>query len=172
MQKKPKGEAKPVTRTETKLKGRPRVNQEIIVREGNTETKLAVVSGMRGKINIAQATKMRMAGETYEAIGKTFGVSQEAVIQALKRVYGVNIGTIKTYQDCRADILDAKQIQILDTISGKDLKDEKISSLSAAFKVFHDAARLERGQSTSNSQLLVVDLSKYETQDVVLDTDN
>jgi hypothetical protein len=54
-------------------------------------------------------------------------------------------------------------MKILDAANLKDLEKEKLSSLAAVFKYLSDAGRLERGQSTSNVAIKLVDISKYKT---------
>ena len=54
-------------------------------------------------------------------------------------------------------------MKILDAANLKDLEKEKLSSLAAVFKYLNDAGRLERGQSTSNVAIKLVDISKYKT---------
>jgi hypothetical protein len=50
----------------------------------------------------------------------------------------------------------------LTELLNKDMESEKASSVAAAFKVFNDASRLERGESTANVAIKVVDLAKYQ----------
>jgi len=54
-------------------------------------------------------------------------------------------------------------MKILDAANLKDLEKEKLYSLAAVFKNLNDAGRMERGQSTSNVAIKLVDISKYKT---------
>ena len=44
----------------------------------------------------------------------------------------------------------------------EDIASEKLSSLGAFLKTQHEITRLEQGKTTSNTGIMVVDLTKYE----------
>lgn len=119
----------------------------------------------RNQIELQKAFELRLKGLTYEDIGKYFGVSKQAAHGALK-VFGDDLPKLKTYQNYKAEICELASMKILDAVEKKELEGEKISSLSTAFKNFNDAGRMERGQSTQNIAIKVVDLSRFKPKEI------
>ena len=112
------------------------------------------------KINLAQAIKLRVSGMSLEEIGKTQGVARQNIHKALEP-YREHIEQLHVYRGNRDSLQDMASSKLLNTLMTKDMESEKASSLAAAFKVFNDASRLERGESTQNISLKVVDLTGY-----------
>lgn len=111
-------------------------------------------------VDTAQALKLRCNGLSLQEIADTQGVSRQSIHRALEP-YKEHIQQLELYRGNRDSIQDMAAAKCLNTLLTKDMESEKASSLAAAFKNFNDASRLERGQSTSNQQIMVVDLTKF-----------
>lgn len=113
------------------------------------------------KVDIAEAVKQRCKGYSLQEIGDNQGVTKQAIDQALAP-YKEHISKLAIYRGNRDSLQDMAASKCLEALLTKDMESEKASSVAAAFKVFNDASRLERGESTSNVKLAVIDLGKYQ----------
>lgn len=125
-------------------------------------------SRSHAKIDKAKALKQYVEGLSLSEIARQQDVTPSAVHKALEP-YRDKIDNLRVYQSNKATFQDLTANRMLQAILEKDLENEKISSLSQAYKVLNDSHRLETGQSTSNVQLAIVDLSRFAPQDVVSD---
>ena len=123
--------------------------------------RLEVTKGNKGrKIDLAKALEQRIRGMSLQEIADLHGVTNPAIAQALKP-YKEHIDRLKVYSQNKANLQDIAASKVLDTIINKDLESEKASSLGALYSNLNQASRLERGESTSNVALKVVDLTEF-----------
>lgn len=88
----------------------------------------------------------------------------ETVRKALKEL-GIDPSTgqlsrVKAFREARADILAAKQMDILENVTADKMDKAGLKELASAFAVLHDHERLELGQSTTNVDNSVMVLIK------------
>jgi hypothetical protein len=121
------------------------------------------------KIDLHQAVEDRLQGKSMTQIAQEQGVSKSAVSALFKR-FGVQRTDVQAFQESRPDLLDSLQSKslrfindVLDTMTVKEIRaftaSQKMDALrtgNIVFGTLYDKSRLERGQSTSNSQGLLV----------------
>jgi len=87
-------------------------------------------------------------------LAKINNLSQQAVSQMFKR-YGVNENYLESFKEHRADILAGIQETVASTLTEADIKDASVRDRTILLGTLYDKERLERGQSTSNSHILI-----------------
>lgn len=83
--------------------------------------------------------------------------TRQSINQLLIR-HGVDIDTLQSYKESRADIFAGKQEMVLrniDEAAVKKMLDKAPMAAVNLYGVLYDKERLERGQSTSNEALLI-----------------
>jgi hypothetical protein len=80
------------------------------------------------------------------AIVKT---SRQNVHQTLKR-YGIDTKDLESYKDRRAEILTGIQAKLLKSVDDTVIQKASLNNIAYAFSQFHNAERLETGQTTGN----------------------
>lgn len=107
-----------------------------------------------GKIDVAKALTLRLQRKlTFEEIASKFGVSRQAVQQALDKFnkFIESPENTAAYQDNKAQLLDTAQFKILnELLDSEKLEKASINNLAYAYSQLDQSARLERGQSTAN----------------------
>ena len=106
------------------------------------------------RIDVNQALKLRFEnGLSYNEIAQYMGVSKQAVWERLQPFVRVlrKPGALKTYQDNKANILDATAMQVLmAALDPEKIKQAGVRSLISAWETLNKAYRLETDQSTEN----------------------
>ena len=96
---------------------------------------------------------MRMAGASYPDIASVFGVSKQAVCQAVKPLIDKigDTGQLRAYQSHKADVLEGAQLALVGDLIDKDKrKKATLGNVAYAVRNLNDMIRLERDQATSN----------------------
>ena len=117
-------------------------------------SKEIIKQSTNGKIDIAEALKLRLSHKlSYNAIGKYFNCSKQAVRQTLHN-YLQHIDMYEQYApllDVKQDYMDvAELVFVLDSLDPEKRKAASLNNTAYAFTQFHQANRLERDKSTSN----------------------
>ena len=101
--------------------------------------------------------EMRQRGMTYEEIGRLVGRSKVTILQRLQRMIDIlpDAEEVATFREHRADVLSAVQLKLLAEV----VKPDKLQTMSpyqcmGMFGIAFDKERLERGQSSSNLEIL------------------
>lgn len=110
---------------------------------------LTELSKRQEKIQLAKAIELRLKKLTYTDIAKQFDCSKQAVQQLLAR-HLPYLDVVDEIRKTRADILTAKGIELLLSLTVEDIKKMPPGSRAMAFGLFFDKERLERDQSTEN----------------------
>ena len=108
----------------------------------------------RQRIDVARAFKLRMAGLSYEDVGKALGgFTKSSVFQALAsfRALIENPGEIATFKEHEGQVLDGVRAKLIRLISER-LSEEKNSAyqLTGMYGLLFDKTRLIEGKSTAN----------------------
>jgi len=109
----------------------------------------------RPQIDINKAITLRVKGLSYADIGEYFGVSRQAIHQRLQGLLPENVD-IEPYKTHRADILAAKQAELLKSLTPEDIKESSPYQKVGMFGILYDKERLERGESTQNVAIAAV----------------
>lgn len=110
------------------------------------------------KDKLNKRTKMKLGGLTYQEIADIEGVSKQAIQQQLTD-FVPNLGALETYKKHRADILAAKQVELLHALTKDKIKDASALQLITGMGILTDKERLERGQSTQNVETIIHSLT-------------
>jgi len=105
--------------------------------------------------DVNKAIELRAKGLTYKDIAIYLGVSKQAVHQRLKGIMPEDVD-LQPYKNHRADILAAKQAELLKSLTPKDIKDSSPYQKVGMFGILYDKERLERGESTQNVAIAAV----------------
>lgn len=89
-------------------------------------------------------------GMTQAEAGKILGISREAVGKMCRRHGIMTRNALKIFKNQRADILSAKQAQLIYSIDDEDIKKVSAFQKAGMFGLFYDKERLERGKTTEN----------------------
>lgn len=113
----------------------------------------------QSKLDVAKALKLRVQGNTCEEIGKIFGVTRQAVAQALTKfepfVAGLESGTLTAYSEERANLFNAAELGLTASLLDPEaIQKASLRDRAVSFGIIYDKGRLERGQSTSNLSVL------------------
>lgn len=101
------------------------------------------------KINLVKAIEMRSKGISLQDIGDHFGVTKVAVHNLFK-LHIPYIDVVDEVRKTRANILTAKGIELLLSLTDKEIKKIPPGSRATTFGILFDKERLERDQSTEN----------------------
>lgn len=114
------------------------------------------------KSYLAKAIELRSKGLTLEDIGKHFDVTKQAIHSLFKR-HIPYIETVDEIRNSRADILTAKGIELLLSLTPDEIKKMPPGSRAMAFGLFFDKERLEMEKSTENISIYEVE-NKYSSK--------
>jgi hypothetical protein len=128
---KPTTEEQPVKNLTVNLPGRPRG---------------------KGHIDLSKAIELRMKNLSYEEIGAYFGVTRQAAHDKLRPYFGADID-VAAFKGHRADILAAKQAEVLAALDSDKIEKASARDIAIVFGTLYDKERLERGQSTQNASV-------------------
>lgn len=119
---------------------------------------------------IAHALSLLRSGVPPSTVARDIGCSPAAITQLKKRfsVLLTDPELLKDFREVRADAIDALQITVLKSMneaaSARGKKAPTLQHTAYAYKVLHEASRLEHGLSTKNIEQHVfhrVDLGAY-----------
>ena len=102
------------------------------------------------KIDVSKALKMYMAGVPQVDIAKVFGVSRQAVSNALKPFKIKHPEAIQAYEQNKAELLSEKELMALEALDEEKLKKASGRDLAIIYGTLFDKNRLERGKSSQN----------------------
>ena len=106
------------------------------------------------RVDIGKALKLRLDNKlSYQAIGDKLGCSKQHIHQALTPFLKLidNPEALHAYQNNRANLLDAAEMELLTKIVDPDkLQKASLNNMAYAIGNLNNLSRLERGQSTSN----------------------
>jgi len=102
------------------------------------------------KIDVSRALKLYAGGATQAEIARIFGVTRQAVCLALKPFKINNPAMVKAYQENKADILDAKELEALNALTPDKLEKASARDVATVFGILTDKQRLAAGKSTAN----------------------
>jgi len=109
---------------------------------------------IEGRIDKALALKLRVVNKlSYEEIGRQFGVSAQAVHQALRKFTGIldELPICSVYEDSKAEMLSAVEMRLLGLLLDPDkLKEASLNNVAYTFQQVFNANQLKRGQATAN----------------------
>ena len=108
-------------------------------------------------VDLERAINLRLKGLTYLEIAQIFGVTQTTVHERLQG-YIPEDSNLSAFKLNRADIMAAKQEQILKSLSQDDIQKASAYQRVGMYGILYDKERLERGQSTAN--VAYADLSR------------
>lgn len=113
---------------------------------------------MPQKVNIRQALKGRLAGQSYDQIAKAQGVAKPTVWAALQPILKnlPNAENVELFQKQQANIFDAVSCAIVSSISNEDLTKATLQQKATSIGILTDKARLVSGQSTANLGISVL----------------
>lgn len=114
--------------------------------------------GAAEKIDLQKALELRLKGVSFQDIANHFKCSKQAVQLRLKPYVAKQDIDTETYKKNRADIFANKQAAVLAALTDGDLKKIVDKSPMAAVTLFNSLfnnERLERGQSTQNTAVLM-----------------
>ncbi len=99
------------------------------------------------KINLIKAIELRSKGVTLQDIGNQFGATKQAVHELLQN-HVPYIDVVSEVRKTRANILTAKGIELLLSLTEDEIKKIPPGSRATTFGILFDKERLERDQST------------------------
>ena len=113
-----------------------------------TDTARAEYSKRKG-IPLEDMLELRRKDLTLKQISVILGCSEANVHKRLKGFAPTQV-KIDRYKRHRADLLALTQAQIHDSITPSVINESTLLQRATTLKIFNEAERLERGQSTSN----------------------
>ncbi len=114
------------------------------------------------KTDLIKAIDLRSRGLTLQEIGDHFNVTRQAVHAMFKR-HVPYIEVVDEIRSARSNILTAKGIELLLSLTPEDIKRMPPGSRAMAFGILFDKERLERDQSTENVSIHEIE-DKYNTK--------
>lgn len=111
------------------------------------------------RIDVAKALKLRLNGNTCEEIGAIFGVTRQAVSQALTNfepfINNIRGGDLTAFSEQKANLLNVAQMRLLRSLLDEDaIQKATLNNRAYAFQQLHHATRLEEDKSTGNVSVL------------------
>ncbi len=108
-----------------------------------------------GRVDVAKALKLRLKnGMTINEIADHFGVTKQAISQALKSFRGLlnsDASSVEAFDSCKPQLLSAVEQKMLQALLDPDkLQKASLNNVAYAFTQIHSANRLERNLSTDN----------------------
>lgn len=100
------------------------------------------------KIDVNKALELKLKGLSYRDIAQFFGCKHQSVHDRIKGLLPANGDDIKAYKAKRADIFAGKQVQILSTLTDKEIKKISPGSRVTALGILYDKEALERSKNT------------------------
>ena len=110
------------------------------------------------KIDVDKAIELRLKGLTYQDIANYFGCAKQSVWQRLQPFIPKTEG-LKAFKQHKADLLAAKQAELLFSLTPEAIKDTTPYQRVGMFGILYDKERLERGQATE-----IVEYNEFEEQ--------
>jgi hypothetical protein len=101
-----------------------------------------------------KAIKFRMENMSYGDIAKYFSIPKATVQARLKPFFGKDID-VPAFKMHRADLFAGQQQRVLSAITDTDIKKASLRDKVISAGILFDKERLERGQSTSNSSIIM-----------------
>jgi hypothetical protein len=101
-----------------------------------------------------KAIKLRMENMSYGDIAKYFSIPKPTVQARLKPFFGKDIDA-PAFKIHRADLFAGQQARVLSAITDADIKKASLRDKVISAGILFDKERLERGQSTSNSSIIL-----------------
>jgi predicted transcriptional regulator len=123
---------------------------------------LSVLTKHNEKVELVKAIELRSKGLTYTDIAKHFGCSKQAVQQRIAN-HLPYIDVVDEIRKSRIDILTAKGIELLLSLTVEDIKKMPPGSRAMSFGIIFDKERLLSGESTENVSIYQVE-EKYKTK--------
>ena len=117
----------------------------------------------RRKVDVERALDLHLNhGLSYAQMAPILGVHPSAIHKRIKHLLPNN--DTQYYQNHRADILSHVQLQLLSQVDTRRLK--KVSSRDAviSYGILYDKERLERGQSTANTDMRILSATLKELE--------
>ena len=130
--------------------------QDIQEEQANPKIDLSVLTKHNEKIKLAKAIELRSKGLTYTDIAKHFDCSKQAVQQLIGR-HLPYIDVVDEIRKSRIDILTAKGIELLLSLTVEDIKKMPPGSRATSFGIIFDKERLLAGESTENISIYEVE---------------
>jgi predicted DNA-binding protein (UPF0251 family) len=134
-------------------RGRPKKNKTNQLTPKDTDNPKNTLEPYNYKIDLSEAIKLRYKNKlTYEAIGKQFHCSAQAVHELIQGfLKGIDDpGIIQSFEDIKPEILSSVERKLIENILDSDkLKKANLNNVAYAFTQIHQANRLQRGQATS-----------------------
>ena len=115
------------------------------------------------KTYLAKAIDLRSKGLTLEEVGKHFNVTKQAIHDLFKR-HVPYLDVVKEIRKSRSDILTAKGIELLLSLTPSEIKKIPPGSRATAFGILYDKERLEMEKSTENIAVLTSDLRSVDKE--------
>jgi hypothetical protein len=103
--------------------------------------------------SVEEMIDLRLKGYSYEKIAKYVGCSKTNVLNRLEP-YKHELDGHASFKKRKGDILSLQQGRVLRHMTEDKLKDMSAYQLTGMFNIFHQAERLETGQSTSNTSVM------------------
>jgi len=117
----------------------------------------------RQKVNVAAALDLQLNhGLSYEQMAPILGVSPSAIHKRIKHLLP-DLDT-KYYQDHRANIFSHIQLKLLSQVDSPRLKKLNIRDAVISAGILYDKERLERGQSTANTDMRILSATLQELE--------
>lgn len=104
-------------------------------------------------ISIEELIDLRLKGYSYEKIAKYVGCSKTNVLQRLEP-FKNELDGHAIFKKKKGDLLSLQQGRVLRHMTEDKLKEMSAYQLTGMFNIFHQAERLETGQSTSNTSVM------------------
>lgn len=117
------------------------------------ESKVDILTRKDSKTDLAKAIELRSKGLTLQDIGNHFGVTKQSIHELFKR-HVPYLEVVKEIRNSRADLLTAKGVELLLSLTPDEIKRMPPGSRATAFGIFYDKERLEMEKSTENIAVL------------------
>lgn len=104
-------------------------------------------------VSVEEMMSLRLKGYSYAKVAKYLDCSESLIKQQLKP-FKDEIAGNKVFNSSKGQILSIHQQRLLKHMSDDKLKDASAYQLTGMFSIFHQAQRLEQGESTSNTSVL------------------
>lgn len=114
------------------------------------------------KTDLVKAIELRSKGLTLQDIGDHFNVTKQAIHAMFKR-HIPYIEVVDEIRSARSNILTAKGIELLLSLTPSDIKEMPAGSRAMAFGILFDKERLEMEKSTENISIYEVE-GKYSSK--------
>lgn len=121
-----------------------------MTKEGITKCDKNMPENIQPKIDLSKALKLYLSGVSQADIAKLFGVSRQAISQALKPFKVRHPEVAQAYKENKSNLINEKEMTALQAIDEDKLKKASGRDLAIIFGTLYDKNRLEQGKSTDN----------------------